>query len=273
MDAAQRRDSLGVNVHALHNNTAFETTVPDRHERVVNGFSDDGVMEEHRRRYEFACSYINGARVLDAAGGSGYGAAMLAEQGSQWIAALDFDFPSLRWGRLHHAHVRTHAVGGDCMHMPFARSTFDVVVSFETIEHLHNPADFLIEVHRVLVPNGLFIVSTPNPFTANFPGGWFSGRTPAPENPHHVREYDMMELRTLLQNLFRIESMHMQKALPRLRVSAIAAEMRLRPKQSPRLLERYHSVFAKADPRVLPYRSGAIPAFILIVARRHEIGT
>ena len=46
--------------------------------------------------------------------------------------------------------------------LPFNDNYFDLVTAFEVIEHLRNPDNMLKEVHRVLRPNGLFIISTPN---------------------------------------------------------------------------------------------------------------
>jgi len=46
--------------------------------------------------------------------------------------------------------------------LPFTSSSFDYVVSVETIEHLKNPWYFIGEVHRILKENGKFILTTPN---------------------------------------------------------------------------------------------------------------
>lgn len=51
--------------------------------------------------------------------------------------------------------------------IPAEEATFDVVVSFETIEHVDAEAQrsFVAEVRRVLKPGGLFLVSTPDRLT------------------------------------------------------------------------------------------------------------
>jgi 2-polyprenyl-3-methyl-5-hydroxy-6-metoxy-1,4-benzoquinol methylase len=71
----------------------------------------------------------------------------------------------------------------------FPDNTFDKVVSFEGIEHLHNPNYFLDEVKRTLKPQGLFIISTPRK-----PHG----------SPFHIKEYDLDEFKELLQDKFKI---------------------------------------------------------------------
>jgi 2-polyprenyl-3-methyl-5-hydroxy-6-metoxy-1,4-benzoquinol methylase len=40
--------------------------------------------------------------------------------------------------------------------------TANVVVSFETIEHLFSPKDFILKCHKLLVENGLLVLSCPN---------------------------------------------------------------------------------------------------------------
>src|SRR5436305_1525474 len=46
---------------------------------------------EHRCRYRFALPYARGARVLDIACGTGFGAAMLAEAGARSVCGVDLD--------------------------------------------------------------------------------------------------------------------------------------------------------------------------------------
>jgi SAM-dependent methyltransferase len=40
--------------------------------------------------------------------------------------------------------------------------SFDVVTMWDVIEHLANPMDYLVEIHRILKRGGLVVVSTPN---------------------------------------------------------------------------------------------------------------
>lgn len=46
--------------------------------------------------------------------------------------------------------------------LPFADDSFDLVFAGEIIEHVISPDDFLTEVRRVLRPNGIFVLTTPN---------------------------------------------------------------------------------------------------------------
>ena len=78
--------------------------------------------------------------------------------------------------------------------MPFSDEYFDVVVSFETIEHLKNYRRFLDECRRVLKKDGLFICSTPNKQI-------FSPHTEV-SVPVHVHEFYINEFHSLLKEYF-----------------------------------------------------------------------
>lgn len=51
---------------------------------------------------------------------------------------------------------------GDINKMPFADNTFDNVVAMEVLEHIHDVPGALKEIHRVLKPGGVFVMSTPD---------------------------------------------------------------------------------------------------------------
>ena len=55
-----------------------------------------------------------------------------------------------------------NSIVGDATQLPFKDETFDVVTSFDLIEHLINPDDFLAEAFRVLKRGGKIVISTPN---------------------------------------------------------------------------------------------------------------
>ena len=55
-----------------------------------------------------------------------------------------------------------NSIAGDAIQLPFKKETFDVITSFDMIEHLINPDDFLAESSRILKWRGWFVVSTPN---------------------------------------------------------------------------------------------------------------
>ena len=141
------------------------------------------VHAEHLARYRFAAQFAAGARVLDAASGEGYGAAILAAGGAASVTGVDIDAHVVDAAREKYG-LEFHA--SDVVDMPFADDSFDVAVSFETIEHVPDAAKAVAELRRVLRPGGRLVVSTPN-----------SLRYRA-DNEFHAREYTPEEFRELL---------------------------------------------------------------------------
>src|SRR5882672_4626203 len=100
---------------------------------------------------------------------------------------VDLSLEALRYARRHPAAY----VAADAAQLPFGR-VFDAVVSFETIEHVPDPARFVAECARVLKPGGLFLVSTPN-------RELWSPRSAKPLQRHHVKEFSRKEFLQVLQ--------------------------------------------------------------------------
>lgn len=130
--------------------------------------------ELHLRRYEFAAAHAKGRRVLDGACGTGYGSALLADQGAAAsVIGIDIDERAIDYATRCHGlpaalsgkPVRHATVSFRCAEATGTRlpdSSIDLVVSFETIEHVPEPAALLAEFARVLSPGGALILSTPN---------------------------------------------------------------------------------------------------------------
>jgi SAM-dependent methyltransferase len=162
--------------------------VENRLERVVEGFSPQRLVEEHRQRYRFALrSIASRDRVVDCACGSGYGARLLAGRAAS-VVGIDRSLLAVAFCRRHHALPNAAYVAASAEELPLAAASADVFVAFETIEHLLAPERFLDEALRVIKPGGLFLVSTPNRLARGAPSGGL------PANPHHVREWSLRDL-------------------------------------------------------------------------------
>jgi SAM-dependent methyltransferase len=149
---------------------------------------------EHTARYVFAAPYLAGRSVLDIACGTGYGLAFLGAQ-TRFLVGADLDFDAVKKARREITNNATTAIVSDGCRLPFADGSFDAITSFETLEHLEERSRFLSELRRVLSPQGLCIMSTPN---ANYT----QPVNRRPRNPHHVFEYNPEELTAELKEHF-----------------------------------------------------------------------
>ena len=146
----------------------------------------------HLAAYEFVRPKAAGRRVLDLGSGTGYGSTFLAA-GAHGVVALDVALDALLTTKLRATNVMS--VAGDGAWLPLRDKSFDLVVSFQVIEHMQNETRYLDEVRRVLTPDGLFVVSTPNKALRLLP-------LQPPFNPYHVREYDYRAFKELLTRWF-----------------------------------------------------------------------
>jgi len=160
-------------------------------ERYVPSVSGE-IETEHVARYVFASTLCADKRVLDIASGEGYGSAMLAQVASE-VVGVDIDPASVDHANRNYAREGLSFEVGSCEQIPAKRDSFDVVVSFETIEHIEDHARFLREVRRVLRPGGVFLCSTPDTTV------YLAGQ---PKNPFHKRELTGDEFESLLSKKF-----------------------------------------------------------------------
>jgi SAM-dependent methyltransferase/glycosyltransferase involved in cell wall biosynthesis len=129
-------------------------------ERFVPYSSTDGELE-HLHRYLLACKLVSGKSVLDIASGEGYGSKMLADYASS-VAGVDISEEAISHAQSTYSANNLTFKVGSCTDIPFERHRFDVVVSFETIEHHAQHEKMLLEIGRVLKPNGLLVISSPD---------------------------------------------------------------------------------------------------------------
>jgi SAM-dependent methyltransferase len=86
---------------------------------------------------------------------------------------------------------RGHFVRADLRGIPLAARRFGLVVSFQVIEHLTDPTDYLEAIASMLAPGGLAMITTPNVLMSDG------------VNPYHVHEYRADELAERLRRHFR----------------------------------------------------------------------
>lgn len=164
-------------------------------ERVIPGEVDADLLNEHFARYAFAARLSRRKQVLDAGCGAGYGSAELARMASG-VIGVDRSAEAIAFARNRYQAPHLRFEEGDCLALPVADGSIDLVVAFEVIEHLENWRGFLREAHRTLAPAGQFIVSTPNKrYYSESRGG-------AGPNPFHVHEFEFEEFKAELEKVF-----------------------------------------------------------------------
>jgi SAM-dependent methyltransferase len=137
-------------------------------------------LARHRAAYRFAKAQARAGRAVDLGCGTGYGTAELAAAG--WgVVGMDRVEPASRARGSAARFVR-----GDLERLPFAARSFDTATSFQVIEHLADPRGYLEQIARVLAPDGVLLLSTPNRPQSDG------------ENPYHLHEYEAAELESVL---------------------------------------------------------------------------
>jgi 2-polyprenyl-3-methyl-5-hydroxy-6-metoxy-1,4-benzoquinol methylase len=163
-------------------NKKEKSVIQDTGERMIPQFHRGKLMyAEHYARYECANAYTKGMVVLDIACGSGYGTKMMAKNARK-VFGVDIDPATIDYARANFSAENIEYLVGDGVDIPVDTESIDVVVTFETIEHIADYKKFIAEIRRVLKPDGVVIVSTPNDL--EFAEG----------NAFHVHEFEQKEL-------------------------------------------------------------------------------
>ncbi|MFF2479859.1 class I SAM-dependent methyltransferase [Paenibacillus sp. NPDC058071] len=174
-----------------------ETTEMER--MYATSFYD--VMMDHHYRYHYALRFISRhSFVLDAACGSGYGTNYLAKHSECALAVgTDRSEHALEWALRYFHHEKAVYLNSDLSgdfqaDLPIKR--YDLIVCFETVEHMRDDRSFVKKLYRCLNDEGILLISAPNenviPYLKN---PYYAGGV----NPYHYRHYRPKELRDLLK--------------------------------------------------------------------------
>ena len=178
-------------------------------ETFDRNFTGERILVEHRKdsiedyviylmhiaAYKFAEAFTRGRRVLDCGCGSGYGSARIAMTANS-VEAIDVAEDIITRARAEYRRANlnfSHVMATEPLH--FADGSFDVVLSFQVLEHVTDEDFYLSEVHRVLSPVGILLLATPDRSARLF--SWQQ-----PWNRWHVKEYSSASLASTLGNLF-----------------------------------------------------------------------
>lgn len=148
---------------------------------------------EHLHRYAIAMQLVAGKRVLDIACGEGYGSNLMASVASS-VTGVDIDMDTVEKAAEKYDRQQLFFLQGSASSIPCANQSFDVVVSFETIEHHDKHHEMMAEIKRVLAPGGLLLISSPDKLYYSDTTGY--------KNPYHVKELYRTEFEGLINQYF-----------------------------------------------------------------------
>lgn len=165
-------------------------------ERFMTTIDSPEIAYEHWHRYIWLQQFVAGKRVLDIACGEGYGSRLMADV-AESVVGIDISEETITYAASKYIRSNLAFYSGSAAAIPLeGHALFDVVVSFETIEHLDQDSQhkFMQEVKRLLRPDGVFFVSTPNKLLYS--------DIPNYRNEFHIKEFYPQEFVTFLKPAF-----------------------------------------------------------------------
>jgi 2-polyprenyl-3-methyl-5-hydroxy-6-metoxy-1,4-benzoquinol methylase len=145
----------------------------------------------HLARYKLAEKLIAGKNVCDVACGVGYGSRYLAKTALK-VTGMDISAEAIEWAGKYFSVDNVRFLVADAAEPWPVEDKFDVITSFETMEHLESPEAFLRNVYDHLLPSGVLFLSVPN-------GPRDKSRT---DNPYHLHHFTDVGLKALIREYF-----------------------------------------------------------------------
>lgn len=158
---------------------------------------------EHLHRYSFASLFVKDKIVMDIASGEGYGASLLSKIASQ-VIGVDIDSIVVENAKLKYRSNNLKFLTGSADKIPVEDGSIDVLVSFETIEHHDKHDEMFMEIKRVLKPDGIMIMSSPDKKHYIQLGK---------DNPFHIKELFLEEFEELVLKYFNNSKTYFQKCI------------------------------------------------------------
>lgn len=144
--------------------------------------------------YEQASRFAKNKIALDLGCNTGYGTAMISRTAKK-VIGVDVSEKALKIASNQYRYTNLFFQKIDGVKLPFADNEFDLIVSFQVIEHIVNYDTYINEIKRVLRSDGIVLFTTPNAHLRIDPGM-------PPWNKFHVREFSSQELKSLLNKYF-----------------------------------------------------------------------
>lgn len=213
----------------------------------------------HLRAYDEAVVHASGRDVLDVGCNTGYGTIRFVPVARR-VVGVDVSPRAIEAALDRAVHGQPEFLLSGGLELPFPDDSFDLVTSFQVLEHVPDPLVFVRELIRVTRPGGKVILATPNAATRLFPGM-------QPWNRFHVHEYLAAELQEVLEDVFagvRVLGMFGAPELYETEIRRVdAARQRIRRKQEAEAqreaaaietARRRATAAAPRPPRPLPIR-------------------
>ncbi len=150
---------------------------------------------QHLAKYKFALKFCKGKNILEIGCGCGYGSRYLAENGVKKLEAFDIDSQAINFAIKNYPNENIKFAEGDAQTLKL-KEKYDVILSFEVIEHLDKPYKLIELIKKGIKKGGTVILSTPNKAFTILDNG-------KPSNPYHIYEYYPAELKELLKKYFK----------------------------------------------------------------------
>lgn len=149
--------------------------------------SDNPIHQRLLKAYYLAEEYVNGD-LLEIGCGEGRGISLLKDKCTSYTA-IDKIAAVLDKLKQEHAGVTFIQDNIPPMHK-VEDNLYDVIISFQVIEHIKDDKLFLEEIFRALKPGGKALLTTPNI------------KKTLTRNPWHIREYTADQLEKLAGSIF-----------------------------------------------------------------------
>ena len=143
-----------------------------------------------QERYFTLLPYVKNKDILDCACGIGWGSYLIASIGNNNVTSVDLSKEAILTAKNYFNHTNIDFINGDIDKIKINKK-FDIICSFETIEHVQNPKKFLKVLYHYGKKDCTLFLSTPN-------GNIFKSSN-LPENPYHVDEYTKNEMEKFIK--------------------------------------------------------------------------
>lgn len=157
--------------------------------------ADHPAYDEHIERYRFASTLCSNKKILDIACGAGYGSKMISDSGAKQVIGADISNDNIKYAKSKYSNDNITFVNHD-VSFEFGEE-FDVVVSFETIEHVPDHIAAMKTLYSATKNGGLLIISSPNRSITN---PYLPSNTPCNDGGH-VREFTIDEFRDIFRSV------------------------------------------------------------------------